>query len=564
MKKMWKGMLLLAMALLVCAAPQEASAKVKVKKVTVKSNYGSSVHVAVGKKIKLKTSVKVTPNKSANKKVKYKSSNKKIATVSSSGYVKGIKTGKCKVTDTSKKNKKKKAKITINVVKKVTSITIEKPKNALYVGNTLALKAIVNPASGSYKKVTWSTSNKSIAKVSSAGKVTGLKAGTVTIKATSVEGSKKTGSIKLTVLATNSVSIASVEVLSSNAVRVVLDKAMRLSESQFSLDGKQYSFGTYSRKYRIAQMRNYEDKTYDLTLAPEYSVSRDSFVRVTIAALPGNGVKTMETQAIYVRNTRPLDEKWIGVVGDSWNKVVDLSEYCCGHISYELTGSVAGITVKERNNQLLFTGTLTTVTVGTQLTLKATDETGSTVRQTIYVYVGNNSTIVGKAEDSTILAGNEIKEKEFASAVGGSNQYSYSAINLPAGIKLDENTGKISGKANAVGEYAVRLTITDKENEKRTCQCTATLRVVDQKKVVGTAMDTSQRPVAGVTVICENIADGTLYQTETDENGSYTVYVGEGSYHVKAEKGEAVDSVYNIAVGSGGRQIHFILRAEDL
>ena len=100
MKKMWKGMLLLAMALLVCAAPQEASAKVKVKKVTVKSNYGSSVHVAVGKKIKLKTSVKVTPNKSANKKVKYKSSNKKIATVSSSGYVKGIKTGKCKVTVT--------------------------------------------------------------------------------------------------------------------------------------------------------------------------------------------------------------------------------------------------------------------------------------------------------------------------------------------------------------------------------------------------------------------------------------------------------------------------------
>lgn len=87
--------------------------------------------------MKLTTTVKVSPNKSANKKVSYKSSNKKIATVSSSGYVKGIKTGKCKITVTSKKNKKKKAKITVTVVKKVTSVAIEKPKNQLYVGNSL-------------------------------------------------------------------------------------------------------------------------------------------------------------------------------------------------------------------------------------------------------------------------------------------------------------------------------------------------------------------------------------------------------------------------------------------
>lgn len=564
MKKLWRGMLVLAMALMICTTSQEASAKVKVKKVTVKSNYGSSVHVAVGKKVKLKATVKVSPNKSAYKKVRYKSSNKKVATVSSSGYVKGIRTGKCKVTVLSKKNKKKKAKITINVVKKVNSISIEEPKSPLYVGNSVTLKATVNPASGSYKKVTWSSSDKTVATVSSAGKVTGLKAGTVTIKATSVEGSKKVGSIKLTVLATNSVSIASVEVLSNNAVRVVLDKASKLTENQFVLEGRQYAFGTYNRKYTVAQMRNYEDKTYDLTLTSDYSINKDSFVRVTIAALPGNGVKTMEAQAIYVRNTRPLDEKWLGVVGDNWNKVVDLSDYCRGNISYQVTGSIPGITIKERNNQLLFNGTLTTVTVGTQLTVKATDETGSTVVQTIYAYVGNSTTIVGKAEDVTILVGSEIGEKAFASAVGGSSQYVYSAINLPAGIKLNENTGEISGMATGVGEYKVQLTVTDKENEKRTSRCVATIRVTDQKKVVGTVVDTAQKPLAGVTIVCENVADGTIYETQTDEKGTYTVYVGEGAYHMTAEKGEASDAVYNIAVGSGGRQIHFILRAKAL
>ena len=52
MKQLVKGIVFAAAALMLMQAPQ-AQAKVKVKKVTVKSNYGSSVHVAVGKKVKL-------------------------------------------------------------------------------------------------------------------------------------------------------------------------------------------------------------------------------------------------------------------------------------------------------------------------------------------------------------------------------------------------------------------------------------------------------------------------------------------------------------------------------
>lgn len=112
MKQQIRGILFVAAALVLCLALQNtADAKVKVKKVTVQSNYGKSVHVAVGKSIKLKTTVKVSPNKAANKKVTYKSSNKKIAKVTSGGTVKGVKTGKCKVTVTSKKNKRRKRKL---------------------------------------------------------------------------------------------------------------------------------------------------------------------------------------------------------------------------------------------------------------------------------------------------------------------------------------------------------------------------------------------------------------------------------------------------------------------
>ena len=118
MKKFCKAVLLLsAVTLMGTAASVQADAKTKVKvsKVTVKSNYGTSVHVAVGKKVKLTTTVKVKPNKAANKKVTYKSSNTKVATVSSKGKITAKKAGKATITV---KAGNKVKKITVTVKKK--------------------------------------------------------------------------------------------------------------------------------------------------------------------------------------------------------------------------------------------------------------------------------------------------------------------------------------------------------------------------------------------------------------------------------------------------------------
>lgn len=558
MKCFVKCLVFAAAALMLCQTPQ-AKARVKVKKVTVKSNYGSSVHVAVGKKVKLTTTVSVSPNNSSNRKVSYKSSNKKIATVSSSGYVKGVKTGKCKITVTSKKNKKKKAKITVTVVKKVTSVAIEKPKNQLYVGNSLTLKAVVKPDSKSYKKVSWSSSNKKIATITKDGVVKGIKAGNVTIKAASVEGSKKTASLKLTVMSTNSVSIASVEVLSDDVVRVSLDKAKTLTDKQFKLEGKRYSYGTYNRTYSVAGIRNYDNRTYDVNLTDNFNVEKDSYVRVTISDLPGNGVKTMEAQALFSKLSGPKEEKWLGVVGDEWYKTVDLSEYGCGNLSYQITGEIPGITRKIQNNKIIFSGTLTTITVGTDITIQATDEVGAKLTKVIHVYIGNESAIVAKAEDMVVVTGTQLEQMPFIQVLGGSGTYSYAAISLPAGLKMDAETGTLSGKVSGVGEYRVQITVSDEENADRMIEISAIIRVVDQRRVTGIVVDEKGAPLAEASIVCENLTDGSIFTSTTDEKGNYVVNVGEGTYQITATLGERKDAVYQITIGSGGREINFTL-----
>lgn len=564
MRRYGKVLLILAAAVLLGVVPSaaaEAKAKVKVKKVTVTSNYGKMVHVAVGKKVKLTTTVKVTPNKAANKKVTYKSSNKKIATVTSSGYVKGKKTGSCKITVTSKKNKKKKTTIKVKVVKKVTSVSLSKSSLTIPVGNSEKLKKTVLPATGSFKSVKWTTSNKKVATVSSAGVVKGIAAGTATIKATSVEGSAKSASCKVKVLSVDAISISEVSVLSEDTVRVTLDRAKTLNASQIAIQGKRYSNGNYNTKYTIRKLRNYDNKTYDICLNDNYSIAKDSFVKVTISTLPGNGTKTMETQAVFVKNASPVAEKWMALVGESCQKTVDLSEYCYGNITYRLTGTVPGISCKQKNNTLVFSGTYQSVTPGTTITVEATDEMGNVVKQQIVIAVGNDTNLVGTAPNLTLLTGERLVQKSFASALGGSGNYSFSAEGMPSGLKVYED-GTITGTSISAGTNTVTITVTDRSHADYKAVFTATIKVADQKKVTGTVVNTDNKVVSGAKIVCENIVDGTTYETTTDEKGSYTVNVAEGSYHIYAVFAEKKDSVYNIAITTGGRRIDFELESK--
>ena len=111
--------------------------------------------------------------KGTTQKISWSSSDKKVATVNSKGKVTAKKNGS--VTITAKVGKSKyKCKITVgNVVK------ISETEHAINVGENFTLKI-----TGTSEKITWSSSDASIATVDKNGKVTAKKEGTATITAT--------------------------------------------------------------------------------------------------------------------------------------------------------------------------------------------------------------------------------------------------------------------------------------------------------------------------------------------------------------------------------------------
>ena len=156
-----------------------------------------AVYIVKGKSVTLPAAVQ--PYNAANKNVTFKSKNKKIAKVTSTGKIKGLKTGKTTITITTKDGNKK-ATCKVYVVKKAVKLkklTLNQKANVtLTKGKTLEVKAKLSPkkATGIVPKFT--SGNTSVAVIDKAGTITALKAGTTTI---TVKAGKLKKTIKLTV-----------------------------------------------------------------------------------------------------------------------------------------------------------------------------------------------------------------------------------------------------------------------------------------------------------------------------------------------------------------------------
>ena len=130
----------------------------------------------------------------ANVDCSFKSSNSKVVSVDKKGKLTAKKAGKATITATAAK-KQGTATCTVTVHPKPKKVSIKQGSSkTLNIGDSLALSITYAPKDA-LAKVTWKSSDKKVATVSSDGTVTAKKEGTATITA-KVSGMKKGGSVK--------------------------------------------------------------------------------------------------------------------------------------------------------------------------------------------------------------------------------------------------------------------------------------------------------------------------------------------------------------------------------
>ncbi len=133
----------------------------------------------------------VYPADATDKRVTWSSSNPAVATVDKNGKITGVKAGAAVITcKTVNGSFKANCTVTVKPVIKTTSVTLNTKGGSMYAGTYYQLVAKVMPENASIKKVTWSTSDPSVVKVSSSGKILGMKPGTAVITCKTVDSGK--------------------------------------------------------------------------------------------------------------------------------------------------------------------------------------------------------------------------------------------------------------------------------------------------------------------------------------------------------------------------------------
>ena len=133
----------------------------------------------------------VAPSNATDKTVYWTSSRASIASVSQDGVVTAKSAGNCVITCTANDGSGERdscsVTVTSNVVA-VTGVTLDRDSVTMAQGGMVTLTATVTPAAATDRNVSWSTSDSSVATVSTAGRVTAAGPGTATITVTTHDG----------------------------------------------------------------------------------------------------------------------------------------------------------------------------------------------------------------------------------------------------------------------------------------------------------------------------------------------------------------------------------------
>ncbi len=165
--------------------------------ITVKT---PEIQVTVGKSVQAKATAQ--PDTASDRKLVWSSSDETIATVNSYGVITGKKAGTCIVTCTSNSNPDVTGTVTVTASQPVTKIenANEPEELSLLTGQTVQTRWNVQPADATDKTLTFKSRHPRVVTVDANGVVTAVGRGTATVEATAKDGSRKQGSVRITVI----------------------------------------------------------------------------------------------------------------------------------------------------------------------------------------------------------------------------------------------------------------------------------------------------------------------------------------------------------------------------
>ena len=147
----------------------------------------------------LPLSVEYTPFNASIRAVTWTSANEKVATVDQNGVVRGVSKGQATIRATAVDGSGRYATFQVTVRQQPESIELTSRTDWVNVGSYMTITAKVLPNTTNDKTVTWSSSNESVAKVNSSGRVTPVGPGSCVITCTSASYPSVAATFEVTV-----------------------------------------------------------------------------------------------------------------------------------------------------------------------------------------------------------------------------------------------------------------------------------------------------------------------------------------------------------------------------
>ena len=568
----WILTLILALIFITVNDVNIYAATQKVSKIEFTNLKKKTLTLSKGQKKTLNVKVTVK-GKKTSKDFTVKSSNKKVATVKKSGkkvIITAKNNGNANITITSKADNKKKIVIKVTVKTPVKNISMSASNASVKLGATLQLRATVS-SDASNKKLTWTSSDTSVAAVSSTGLVTAKKVGKTTVTAIAQDGSGKKATCVVTVINPNS--IASVKVINEKIIEVSLAYSQKLSKTNFAVHKKFYDRGNYISSNEIDCIETSDNKTYMIYLEEE--VSYYDYVRVSVTGLSGVSTKTTkEIRYSDDKKTRTSEMCIKLTCGTSYQKQI-YPEYMFGSYAFTYTQLPPGMKINKDmggiyTSYIEIGGTPSKAGVY-KTTFTCTDEMGTVETMNVNFIIGDENNIAaytypkyGVTDASGIYQISNLPFSSIVDVTGGSGSYKYELVGNTYGFSINSN-GNISNTVLGAGTYKINIKIMDKNNENITTNAVWTLDVKKSKVISGIVKDATGQKVEDASVYFYNVDNNDKYLIEkycdTDAEGLYKVSLPEGSYDIIVYCGDVKKYVGRKNITANQSDMNFVVPA---